>query len=157
MFIQFELIEQSSETNYLKMAKRLDPKTLSVGIIGYTGIFYIITQLNKKWTKLNIQLTGETGKALTNAILKSDIFKSTTLIGRRTVNYTEDYYKKGIQKVIDFDKISESEDAFKNLDVLYCCLGTTRGKSGAVRDFIIEILLICLIFIYIIKIKTGGI
>jgi hypothetical protein len=59
--------------------------------------------------------------------------------------------------VIDFDKISESEDAFKNLDVLYCCLGTTRGKSGAVRDFIIEILLICLIFIYIIKIKTGGI
>jgi oxidoreductase len=79
-----------------------------------------------------LYLIGETGKALTNEILKNDIFKSTTLIGRRTVNFTEDYYKNSIQKVIDFDKMSENEDAFKDLDVLYCCLGTTRGKSGAV-------------------------
>ena len=86
--------------------------------------------------------TGETGKALTSEILKNDIFKSTTLIGRRIVNFTEDYYQKGIQKVIDFDKMSENEDAFKNLDVLYCCLGTTRGKSGAVYKFIFVIVCI---------------
>jgi hypothetical protein len=72
---------------------------------------------------------------MTSEILKNDIFKTTTLIGRRIVNFTEDYYQKGIQKVIDFDKMSENEDAFKNLDVLYCCLGTTRGKSGAVFKF----------------------
>ena len=35
------------------------------------------------------------------------------------------------QKVVDFDKLSEFDDAFKGLDVVYCCLGTTRGKSGA--------------------------
>lgn len=36
------------------------------------------------------------------------------------------------QKVVDFDKLSEYDDVFKGLDVVYCCLGTTRGKSGAV-------------------------
>lgn len=90
-------------------SKVLDPKTLSVGIIGFTG---------------------ETGKALTTEILKNNIFKSTTLIGRRVVNFTEDFYNKGVQKVIDFDKMSENDEAFRGLDVLYCCLGTTRGKSG---------------------------
>jgi hypothetical protein len=37
ILIRFEIIEQNSDSNYLKMAKKLDPKTLSVGIIGFTG------------------------------------------------------------------------------------------------------------------------
>ena len=54
------------------------------------------------------------------------------MIGRRVVNFTEDFYNKGVQKVVDFDKMSENDEAFRGLDVLYCCLGTTRGKSGVV-------------------------
>ncbi len=38
-----------------------------------------------------------------------------------------------IQKIVDFDKINEHDEAFKGLDVIYCCLGTTRSKSGAVK------------------------
>jgi len=87
---------------------RNDPKLLSAGIIGYTG---------------------ETGKALSREILKNDIFKSTTLIGRRNVEYKEDFYKNAKQVIIDYNKLDEYEDAFKH-DVIYCCLGTTRGKSG---------------------------
>ncbi|CAF0860079.1 unnamed protein product [Brachionus calyciflorus] len=88
---------------------KIDPKTITVGILGYTG---------------------ETGKALTKEILSRDLFKKTVLIGRRKVDYQEDFYNRAEQTVIDFDKLEEHEDAFKNLDVVYCCLGTTRAKSG---------------------------
>ena len=37
--------------------------------------------------------------------------------------------------MVDFDKIKENEDAFKGLDVVYCCLGTTRAKAGAVLKY----------------------
>ena len=33
--------------------------------------------------------------------------------------------------MIDFDKLEEHKEAFNEGDVAFCCLGTTRGKSGA--------------------------
>ena len=36
------------------------------------------------------------------------------------------------QKVVDFDKISEHKEAFQDCQVGFCCLGTTKGKSGMV-------------------------
>ena len=33
--------------------------------------------------------------------------------------------------MIDFDKLDEHKDAFNEGDIAFCCLGTTRGKSGA--------------------------
>ena len=56
-------------------AIKLDSKLLNVGIIGYTG---------------------ECGKALTIEVLKNNVFKSVTLIGRRPVEYKEDFYKNGV-------------------------------------------------------------
>ena len=35
------------------------------------------------------------------------------------------------QRVVDFDNLDGSPDAFKDADVAFCCLGTTRGKAGA--------------------------
>lgn len=35
---------------------------------------------------------------------------------------------------MDFDKIDEHSAVFKDLDVGYCCLGTTRAKVGPVSD-----------------------
>ena len=37
------------------------------------------------------------------------------------------------QKVVDFDNIDKFGDDFKNLDVGFCALGTTRAKSGNVK------------------------
>ena len=34
-------------------------------------------------------------------------------------------------KVIDFDNIEEHKAAFKEGDIAFCCLGTTKAKSGA--------------------------
>jgi len=36
------------------------------------------------------------------------------------------------QRVVDFENLDAYADAFKDFHVGYCCLGTTRGKSGAV-------------------------
>ena len=36
------------------------------------------------------------------------------------------------QRVVDFENLDAHADAFKNFDVGYCCLGTTRAQSGAV-------------------------
>jgi len=40
--------------------------------------------------------------------------------------------------VIDFDKLEEHIEDFKGFEAGYSCLGTTRGKSGAVRIIYIE-------------------
>lgn len=32
---------------------------------------------------------------------------------------------------MDFENLSASPEAFKDADVAYCCLGTTRAKAGA--------------------------
>jgi len=37
------------------------------------------------------------------------------------------------QRIVDFENLDAHADALKNFDVGYCCLGTTRGQSGAVR------------------------
>lgn len=39
------------------------------------------------------------------------------------------------QSVVDFENLDEHAEVFKG-DVAFCCLGTTRGKSGAVSDLI---------------------
>jgi len=109
IFGQFSVIDPPAETMSATMTK-LNPKTLSVGVLGYTG---------------------ESGKALIAELLDNDVFKNTVLIGRRTVDYTEESYKKATQKLVDFEKLSEHEEAFKDLDVVYCCMGTTRAKAGA--------------------------
>jgi len=36
------------------------------------------------------------------------------------------------QRLVDFESLDAHADAFKNFDVGYCCLGTTRRQSGAV-------------------------
>ena len=39
------------------------------------------------------------------------------------------------QMVVDYDKINEYEEAFRGCQIGFCCLGTTRGKAGAVSIY----------------------
>ena len=88
----------------------LSPEGLSAYVVGYTG---------------------EVGKEVVKELARCDAFSKVTLIGRRTVEFDDpELMKKMEQKVIDFEKPEESADAFK-ADVGFCCLGTTRGKSGS--------------------------
>jgi oxidoreductase len=86
-------------------------------------------QQNK--TAFVVGYTGEVGKEVVKAILRSRVFSRLVLIGRRTVTFDDELYKDVEQRIIDFDNLDAHADTFKNLDIGYCCLGTTRAKAGA--------------------------
>ncbi|CAH1249351.1 HTATIP2 [Branchiostoma lanceolatum] len=76
--------------------------------------------------------TGETGRALVEELVNRNIFQKLLLIGRRELNYEGEKYSKLEQKVVDYEKLADDHaDLFKGHNVGFCCLGTTRGKSGA--------------------------
>ncbi|MGH0137000.1 UNVERIFIED_CONTAM: hypothetical protein FKN15_043141 [Acipenser sinensis] len=73
--------------------------------------------------------SGETGKLLFKEILNSQIFSKITLIGRRLA-FENEAYENVFQEVVDFEKLDDYAAAFQGHDVGYCCLGTTKAKSG---------------------------
>ncbi|XP_033909591.3 oxidoreductase HTATIP2 [Acipenser ruthenus] len=73
--------------------------------------------------------SGETGKLLFKEILNSQIFSKITLIGRRLA-FENESYENVFQEVVDFEKLDDYAAAFQGHDVGYCCLGTTKAKSG---------------------------
>ncbi|CAL8364382.1 unnamed protein product [Gadus morhua 'NCC'] len=75
--------------------------------------------------------TGETGRLLLKELLDRNLFAKITLIGRREVTFEDKAYEKLIQEVVDFEKLEDHAPAFQGHDVGYCCLGTTKAKSGA--------------------------
>jgi len=81
-------------------------------------------------TAFVIGFTGEVGKELVKELLERNVFKKVLLIGRREVQLDGDLYKNAEQKVVDFDNLAQHKAAFENCTVGFCCLGTTRGKSG---------------------------
>jgi oxidoreductase len=106
--------------------------------------------------------SGESGKALIKELIRLKPFERVVLIGRRKLDYQDEELRKLVgrspfsrfslhlsvipttcnvfqeQRVIDFDKIEDHKAEFAGFNVGYCCLGTTRGKSGAdVRHFIL--------------------
>ena len=102
-------------------------------------------------TKLNaivIGATGEVGKAIVKELVQRTQFEKVTLIVRRHMDLpspeTDENYKKIEQKIVDYEKLSESADAFKGHQVGFSALGTTRAKSGAAgfyrvdHDYVVE-------------------
>ncbi|CAG5127244.1 unnamed protein product, partial [Candidula unifasciata] len=75
-----------------------------------------------------IGYTGAVGKALVQELNKAKVFKKVVLIGRRNVSL--DVGPEFEQKVMDFEKLDEHKDVFKDLDTGFCCLGTYRARDG---------------------------
>merc|ERR1712106_298069 len=75
--------------------------------------------------------TGETGKEVLRHLVMSPEFSSIVSIGRRKLELPdESSYDKVVQKIVDFDNLDSHETDFKGIDQAFCCLGTTRSKSG---------------------------
>ncbi|XP_013789268.1 oxidoreductase HTATIP2-like [Limulus polyphemus] len=72
--------------------------------------------------------SGEVGKELLNAVSAEAKFSEIVLIGRRKIE--EEPFMKYEQRVVDFEKIEDYGNAFQDLEIGFCCLGTTRGKAG---------------------------
>jgi oxidoreductase len=76
--------------------------------------------------------TGEVGKEVVSEAASNENYGQIVLVGRRKIDFPDDSpAKRCEQRVVDFDDLEKHADAFKNFDVGFCCLGTTRGKSGA--------------------------
>nr|XP_033784368.1 oxidoreductase HTATIP2 [Geotrypetes seraphini] len=74
--------------------------------------------------------SGETGKELLKELVKNRIFSKVTIVGRRKLTFDDEAYKDVVQEVVDFDRLDEYSSAFQGHDVGFCCLGTTKAKSG---------------------------
>ncbi|BFZ04206.1 hypothetical protein BsWGS_07245 [Bradybaena similaris] len=75
-----------------------------------------------------IGYTGAVGKALVQELNKAKIFKRVVLIGRRNVSL--DVGPEFEQKIVDFEKLDDHKDIFKDVDTGFCCLGTYRARDG---------------------------
>ncbi|XP_075044541.1 protein HTATIP2 [Mixophyes fleayi] len=85
-------------------------------------------QMNKSCFILGA--SGETGKELLKEIVQRQLFSKITLIGRRKLTFEDEAYKNVNQELVDFEKLDEYPSAFQGHDVGFCCLGTTKAKSG---------------------------
>ncbi|XP_062472242.1 oxidoreductase HTATIP2 [Pezoporus occidentalis] len=74
--------------------------------------------------------SGETGRVLLRELLARQLFARVTLIGRRWLSLGEETGAAVEQVVVDFERLSEHNAAFRGHDVGFCCLGTTRAKAG---------------------------
>ncbi|KHJ81858.1 hypothetical protein OESDEN_18453, partial [Oesophagostomum dentatum] len=82
--------------------------------------------------------TGAVGTQLVDALIKSHQFKKIVIIGRRKIPVENESIE---QVIVNFDEIEKHPEAFKDTDVGFCALGTTRGKSGKVSNYKLKVLL----------------
>ncbi|RCN42049.1 NAD dependent epimerase/dehydratase family protein [Ancylostoma caninum] len=71
--------------------------------------------------------TGAVGSQLVEALVKSKQFKRIVIVGRRKIPLENESIE---QVIVDFDAIENHADAFKDTDIGFCALGTTRAKAG---------------------------
>ena len=89
--------------------------------------------------------TGAVGKELVSVLALNEAFSKVTIIARRKLELGDDEkFKKVDQCLVDFEKLDDFASAFEGFDVGFCCLGTTKGKSGAKgfyrvdHDYVVE-------------------
>lgn len=105
-------------------------------------------QMETKLNAIVIGASGEVGKAIVKELVKRSQFEKVTLIVRRELELpspdTDANYRKIEQKLVDYEKLSESADAFKGHQIGFSALGTTRAKAGAAgfyrvdHDYVVE-------------------
>ncbi len=104
--------------------------------------------METKLSAIVIGASGEVGKAIVKELVKRSQFDKITLIVRREMDLpsaeTDENYRKIEQKLVDYEKLSESADVFKGHQIGFSALGTTRSKSGAAgfyrvdHDYVVE-------------------
>ena len=80
--------------------------------------------------------TGATGKQLLNQLIRNQNCDLVTSIGRRPVLDGEKNDKLVDIVVESLFKLSSTEKYWKNNDVFFNCIGTTRQRAGGAKEFI---------------------
>ena len=80
--------------------------------------------------------TGATGRQLIQQLINSDDIKTVTSIGRRPVLEGKSHEKLFDVVIDSFSRLKETEDFWKESDVFFNCIGTTRQEAGGARQFV---------------------
>ncbi|KAI9500671.1 Oxidoreductase htatip2 [Coemansia spiralis] len=75
--------------------------------------------------------TGEVGREVIKHLVASDAFDKVTVLTRRPIEYSGENAEKLVQKPADYENMEELQSNVAGHTHAFCCLGTTRGKSGA--------------------------
>ncbi|CAO3640805.1 unnamed protein product [Cunninghamella echinulata] len=95
------------------------------------------TETEMKKTALVIGATGAVGKALLKNVLKDSNYTTVIAMSRRAVELDDSIPKeKLVQKAVNFENLEENRQDFRNINDVYCCLGTTRADAGSAEKFI---------------------
>ena len=103
---------------------------------------------NGKRKAVLIGATGATGSQVLKILLNSPEWGRVTTFGRRELPKTNNEYgkvdstedtSKLQHHIVNFDKLNENDDKtislFKDHDVVFNCIGTTRGQAGGADPF----------------------
>lgn len=83
---------------------------------------------------LVIGATGATGKSLVARLASMHEYSKVGTISRRSVDYEE--ADKVTQHIVDMATLDAHPEFFRNYDVLFCTLGTTRSAAGSAEKFV---------------------
>ena len=91
---------------------------------------------SKKKKAILIGATGATGKQLLRQLLDNDQWEKVTSVSRRPVLNSKGHEKLNEIVVESFDILSSTTDAWKDHDVFFNCIGTTRKIAGGAKQFV---------------------
>ncbi|CAO3624297.1 unnamed protein product [Mucor hiemalis] len=87
-------------------------------------------------TALVFGATGAVGKQVLKDVLKNGKYSKVVSIGRRNVELEDTIPQDKLeQKTVDFDNLESHRADFKNVNDVFCCLGTTRADAGSAEKF----------------------
>ncbi|KAI8381547.1 uncharacterized protein BYT42DRAFT_309042 [Radiomyces spectabilis] len=80
--------------------------------------------------------TGAVGKAVLKDLLLNSTYAKVVIVGRRAAELSNDIpQEKLVQKTVDFENLEQHREAFRGVNDVYCCLGTTRADAGGAAQF----------------------
>ena len=75
--------------------------------------------------------TGATGKHVIKELRENEQISKIKMINRRQVDLPEGPGLDKVEQIIvDYDNLDQSKADFSEVDLAFCCLGTTRGQAG---------------------------
>ncbi|KAI7858809.1 hypothetical protein BDC45DRAFT_497681 [Circinella umbellata] len=89
-----------------------------------------------KRTALILGATGAVGKACLKDVLQNGNYSKVITVGRRPAQLDDNIPQNNLeQKTVDFENLEASRAEFRNINDVYCCLGTTRADAGSAEAF----------------------
>ena len=88
-----------------------------------------------KFKAIMIGATGATGRRLLELLIEKDTCSHVTSIGRRNLHHSQLHSKLNHITIDSLLDLTKTEDVWKNNDVFFNCIGTTKKKAGSADKF----------------------